>query len=108
MNPADIRRLAVKPDAEVEALQRAPIDGKHPYLYLDATFVNARWARKERRRDSTRAETRRERASPAIAGRSPSLMTTYKAREPPLDSRFATDSGGGTRTPDTRIMIPLL
>ncbi len=23
-----------------------PIDGEHPYLYLDATFVDARWARK--------------------------------------------------------------
>lgn len=27
------------------ALQRAPITGEHPYLYLDATFLDARWAR---------------------------------------------------------------
>ena len=24
----------------------APIEGAHPYLYLDATFLDARWARK--------------------------------------------------------------
>ena len=41
-----VSRVAKRLDAEVEALQRAPIDGEHPYLYLDATFVNARWARK--------------------------------------------------------------
>ena len=32
-------------DAQVAALQRSPIDGEHPYLYLDATFVDVRWAR---------------------------------------------------------------
>ena len=26
--------------------RRAPIEGPHPYLYLDATFLDARWARK--------------------------------------------------------------
>ena len=41
-----VSRVAKRLDAEVEALQRAPIDGEHPYLYLDATFVDARWARK--------------------------------------------------------------
>ena len=30
----------------VEALRSAPIEGPHPYLYLDATFLDARWARK--------------------------------------------------------------
>ena len=33
-------------DEAVEGLRRAPIEGPHPYLYLDATFLDARWARK--------------------------------------------------------------
>ncbi|MFB3069401.1 MAG: IS256 family transposase [Gemmatimonadales bacterium] len=41
-----VSRVAKRLDAEVEALQRSPIAGEHPYLYLDATFVDARWARK--------------------------------------------------------------
>ena len=41
-----VSRVAKRLDAEVQALQRAPIKGEHPYLYLDATFVDARWARK--------------------------------------------------------------
>ena len=30
---------------QVEQLRHAPIDGPIPYLYLDATFLDARWAR---------------------------------------------------------------
>jgi transposase-like protein len=30
---------------QVEQLRRAPIEGAMPYLYLDATFLDARWAR---------------------------------------------------------------
>lgn len=30
---------------QVEELRRAPIEGAIPYLYLDATFLDARWAR---------------------------------------------------------------
>ncbi len=41
-----VSRVAKRLDAQVEALQRSPIDGEHPYLYLDATFVDARWARR--------------------------------------------------------------
>ncbi len=29
----------------VQTLRSAPIEGAHPYLYLDATFLDARWAR---------------------------------------------------------------
>lgn len=38
-------RVAKGLDAQVAALQRAPITGVQPYLYLDATFLHARWAR---------------------------------------------------------------
>jgi transposase-like protein len=31
--------------AQVEQLRHAPIEGPIPYLYLDATFLDARWAR---------------------------------------------------------------
>jgi transposase-like protein len=31
---------------QVEALRKEPIEGPVPYLYLDATFLDARWARK--------------------------------------------------------------
>ncbi len=41
-----VSRVAKRLDAQVEALQRSSIDGEHPYLYLDATFFDARWARK--------------------------------------------------------------
>ena len=41
-----VSRVVKRLDAQVEALQRARIEGEHPYLYLDATFVDARWARK--------------------------------------------------------------
>ena len=40
------RRVAKRLDGAVEALRSAPIEGSHPYLYLDATFLDARWARK--------------------------------------------------------------
>ena len=40
-----VSRVAKQLDAQVAALQRAPIAGAHPYLYLDATFLHARWAR---------------------------------------------------------------
>ena len=40
-----VSRVTKQLDAQVAALQRAPIEGEHPYLYLDATFVDARWAR---------------------------------------------------------------
>src|SRR5262249_24215623 len=33
-------------DEKVELLRRDPIDGAIPYLFLDATFLDARWARK--------------------------------------------------------------
>ena len=41
-----VRLVAKRLDAAVEALRSAPIEGPHPYLYLDATFLDARWARK--------------------------------------------------------------
>ncbi len=41
-----VSRVTKRLDAQVEALRRSPIAGEHPYLYLDATFVDARWARK--------------------------------------------------------------
>ena len=40
-----VSRVAKRLDAQVAALQQAPIVGEHPYLYRDATFVDARWAR---------------------------------------------------------------
>ena len=39
-------RVGPELDEAVEGLRRAPIEGPHPYLYLDATFLDARWARK--------------------------------------------------------------
>jgi putative transposase len=41
-----VSRVAKRLDRAVEALKTAPIEGPHPYLYLDATFLDARWARK--------------------------------------------------------------
>ena len=40
-----VSRVTERLDAQVAALQRAPITGAQPYLYLDATFLHARWAR---------------------------------------------------------------
>ena len=49
-SPADVigryQRRSPELDEAVEGLRRAPIEGPHPYLYLDATFLDARWARK--------------------------------------------------------------
>ena len=41
-----VSRVAKRLDGAVEALRSAPIEGPHTYLYLDATFLDARWARK--------------------------------------------------------------
>ena len=41
-----VRLVTKRLDGAVEALRNAPIEGPHPYLYLDATFLDARWARK--------------------------------------------------------------
>ena len=41
-----VSRVAKRLDEAVEALRSAPIEGAQPYLYLDATFLDARWARK--------------------------------------------------------------
>ena len=41
-----VSRVAKRLDEAVEDLKSAPIEGPHPYLYLDATFLDARWARK--------------------------------------------------------------
>ena len=41
-----VSRVTKQLDQQVKALQEAPIAGEQPYLYLDATFVDARWARR--------------------------------------------------------------
>ena len=41
-----VSRVAKRLDEAVEELKSMPIEGSHPYLYLDATFLDARWARK--------------------------------------------------------------
>lgn len=41
-----VSRVAKRLDEAVEELRNQPIEGPHPYLYLDATFLDARWARK--------------------------------------------------------------
>ncbi len=41
-----VSRVTKTLDEEVEELRRAAIAGALPYLFLDATFVDARWARK--------------------------------------------------------------
>ncbi len=41
-----VSRAAKRLDDAVEQLRRTPIEGPHPYLYLDATFLDARWAKK--------------------------------------------------------------
>jgi transposase-like protein len=40
-----VSRVARRLDEQVAAPQRAPIEGEHPYLFMDGTFLNARWAR---------------------------------------------------------------
>jgi transposase-like protein len=41
-----VSRVAKRLDGAVQELREAPIEGPHPYLYLDATFLDARWAKK--------------------------------------------------------------
>jgi transposase-like protein len=41
-----VSRVAKRLDEAVQELRSAPIEGAHPYLYLDATFLDARWAKK--------------------------------------------------------------
>ena len=41
-----VSRVAKRLDQAVEELRSQPIEGPHPYLYLDATYLDARWARK--------------------------------------------------------------
>lgn len=40
-----VSRITKELEAEVEALRRAPIEKPMRYLFLDATFLDARWAR---------------------------------------------------------------
>ncbi|MFO0665366.1 MAG: IS256 family transposase [Polyangiaceae bacterium] len=40
-----VSRVTKSLEAQVEALRTAPISGAFRYLYLDATFLDARWAR---------------------------------------------------------------
>jgi putative transposase len=42
---ATVSRVTKSLEAKVEELRRAPIAGPVPYLFLDATFLDARWAR---------------------------------------------------------------
>lgn len=41
-----VSRVAKRLDQAVDELRKQPIEGHHAYLYLDATFLDARWARK--------------------------------------------------------------
>jgi len=41
-----VSRIAKRLDAAVEALRSRPLEGPYPYLYLDATFLDTRWARR--------------------------------------------------------------
>lgn len=41
-----VSRTAKRLDEAVAELHHQPIEGPHPYLYLDATYLDARWARK--------------------------------------------------------------
>lgn len=43
---SSVSRVTKRLDEHVEALRKAPIVGVVPYLYLDATFLDARWARR--------------------------------------------------------------
>jgi transposase-like protein len=46
-----VSRVAKRLDRAVEALRNQPIEGPQPYLYLDATYLDARWARCRRTPD---------------------------------------------------------
>ena len=41
-----VSRTAKRLEEAVDNLRNQPIEGAHPYLYLDATFLDARWARR--------------------------------------------------------------
>lgn len=41
-----VSRVTKVLEQEVDALRAAPLDDAFPYLFLDATFIDARWARK--------------------------------------------------------------
>ena len=41
-----VSRVTERLTQTVEGLRRAPIVGPHPYLFLDATFLDVRWARR--------------------------------------------------------------
>jgi transposase-like protein len=41
-----VSRTAKRLDQAVRELSSQPIEGPHPYLYLDATYLDARWARR--------------------------------------------------------------
>lgn len=43
---SSVSRVTQRLEQTVEGLRRAPIVGPHPYLYLDATFLDTRWARR--------------------------------------------------------------
>lgn len=45
VSKSTVSRAAKTLGTKVEELRRAPIQGPIPYLFLDATFVDARWAR---------------------------------------------------------------
>jgi transposase-like protein len=45
VSSSTVSRVTKVLDAQVEQLRRAPIEEPIPYLYLDATFLDARWAR---------------------------------------------------------------
>jgi transposase-like protein len=45
VSKATVSRVTKSLEAKVESLKKAPIEGPFPYLYLDATFLDARWAR---------------------------------------------------------------
>ncbi len=46
VSSSTVSRAAKRLEEAVNELRVAPIEGAHPYLYLDATFLDARWARK--------------------------------------------------------------
>jgi transposase-like protein len=45
VSSSTVSRVTKVLDVQVEQLRRAPIEQPTPYLYLDATFLDARWAR---------------------------------------------------------------
>jgi hypothetical protein len=45
VSKSTVTRVAKTLGTKVEELRKAPIEGPIPYLFLDATFVDARWAR---------------------------------------------------------------